>query len=379
MEMKPMQNGIWTKSMLAVAMLLAGLFAPAVAAPVSLEVKELAGGLDHPWGLAELPDGALLVTERAGRLRLVFDGRVGAPISGVPDVVARGQGGLLDVALAPDFAQSGVIFLSYAKQMPGGSGTAVMRAVLTRTDETGALGDQTVIFEMNKGSTRGQHYGSRIVVAPDGNLFVTLGERGDMARAQDMDDLAGAVVRIGPDGRIPADNPFVGRPGHDALWSKGHRNPQGAALRPEDGQLFTVEHGAAGGDELNKPLAGRNYGWPVITYGRNYNGQKIGEGTAKDGLEQPVHYWDPSIAPSGLAFYKGSMFPEWQGDALVGSLKFGLLVRLDMAGDKVVGEERFLDNGYGRIRDVHVAADGSVLLLTDEADGRVLRVTRGDK
>ncbi|MEX0628813.1 MAG: PQQ-dependent sugar dehydrogenase, partial [Cucumibacter sp.] len=221
---------------------------------------------------------------------------------------------------------------------------------------------------------RGQHFGSRIAIAPDGNLFVTLGERGEMDRAQDINDLAGGVVRIRPDGSIPSDNPFVGRDGADEFWSVGHRNPQGAAIRPSDGSLWTVEHAAMGGDEVNRPLKGLNYGWPVITYGRNYGGEKIGVGTEAPGYEQPVHYWDPSIAPSGMAFYDGDLFPEWQGDLLVGALKFELLVRLELDGDKVVAEERLVAGAFGRIRDVRAGPDGAIYLVTDEDPGVVVRI-----
>lgn len=344
------------------------------AGPVAAEV--VAEGLAFPWAIGFLPDGRLLVTERPGRLRVIdADGQPGAPITGVPEVWAEGQGGLLDVALAPDFATSGRLYLSYAQPGLGGAGTAVMAATLTLLEDSGALSDQKVIFRMNRFTGRGQHFGSRIVVAPDGNLWVTLGERGERDRAQDPFDLAGAVVRIAPDGSIPADNPFAdGGSGNAAIWSLGHRNPQGAALGP-DGALWTVEHGAAGGDEINRPEAGLNYGWPVITYGRDYNGQPIGEGTEKAGYQQPVHYWDPSIAPSGLDFYAGELFPDWQGDLLVGSLKFGLLVRLDMADGRVVDEERLLDGAFGRIRDVRTGPDGAIYLATDERDGRIIRLT----
>lgn len=346
------------------------------AGPLSATV--LAEGLDHPWALAFLPDGRMLVSERSGQLRIVADGEIGPPIAGVPRVYNRGQGGLLDVALAPDFAESGRLYLSYAEPAADagqqrGQGTAVMAATLTLEASGGALSDQQVIFRMNRYTNTNRHFGSRIVLGQDGNLFVTLGERGDMARAQDMTDLAGAIVRIAPDGSVPADNPMLDGWAPE-LWSKGHRNPQGATLRAEDGALFTVEHGARGGDEVNMPRAGANYGWPVITYGLDYSGVPIGEGTAKEGLEQPLHYWDPSISPSGLDFYEGDLIRQWQGDLLSGGLSGQVLVRLDMEGDAVVGEERLFQGQLGRVRDVRVGPDGAIYLLTDADNGRLIRV-----
>lgn len=336
-------------------------------------------GLDHPWALGFLPDGRMLVTERSGQLRVVSsDGTIGAPIEGVPSVVARGQGGLLDLALAPDFASSGRIYLSFSEAaedvgLRSGQGTAVLSARLTLDGEGGALSEQNVIFRMNYFTETDRHYGSRIVIGKDGNLFVTLGERGEADRAQDMADLAGAVVRLTPDGGVPEDNPQV--EGWAAqLWSKGHRNPQGATLRDSDGALFVVEHGARGGDELNMPLAGRNYGWPVITYGVDYSGADIGEGTEKPGMEQPLHYWDPSISPSGLDFYDGALIEPWQGDLLTGGLSGQVLVRLDMDGDAVVGEERLFEGQLGRIRDVRVNDDGAIYVLTDAGNGQLIRI-----
>ncbi len=347
------------------------------AGPVRAEV--VAGGLEHPWAIAFLPDGRLLVTERPGRLRVIgVDGSAGEPVSGVPEVWNNGQGGLLDVALAPDFAESGRLYLSYSEPGDGGAGTAVMAATLELSGNTGQLTGREVIFRMNNFTGRGQHFGSRIVVAGDGNLWVTLGERGQGDRAQDPFDLAGGVVRIAPDGSIPADNPFAsGEQGDPAFWSIGHRNPQGATLS-SDGELWTVEHGAQGGDEINKPQAGLNYGWPVISYGEHYGGGEIGEGTSAPGYEQPVHYWDPSIAPSGLDFYDGELFPEWQGDLLVGALKFQLVARLDMEGDEVVNEERLFEGAFGRIRDVRTGPGGGIYLATDQADGEIIRIVPAD-
>lgn len=342
-----------------------------------LQAQVLAEGLDHPWALAFLPDGRLLVTERSGQLLVVDGGAVGAPVSGVPDVYHQGQGGLLDVALAPDFERSGMIYLSFAETaahagQQRGQGTAVLSARLVLDGDSGRLEDQQVIFRMNKFTTTNRHFGSRVVPDGNGNLFVTLGERGEGERAQDVSDLAGAVVRIAADGSVPEDNP---RPEGWApeLWSKGHRNPQGATLR-DDGQLFTVEHGARGGDEVNNPQPGANYGWPVITYGVDYSGAPIGEGQQKEGMEQPLFYWDPSISPSGLDFYDGALLPAWQGDLLTGGLSGQVLVRLDVEGDAIVGEERLFAGELGRVRDVKTGPDGAIYLITDEDNGRLIRV-----
>lgn len=343
----------------------------------NLTATVIAEGLDHPWALGFLPDGRMLVTERSGQLRVISDGVAGEPIEGTPDVYNEGQGGLLDLALAPDFETSGQIYLTFSELaadagLQRGQGTAVLSAKLVLEGDGGRLENSQVIFRMNRFTTTNRHFGSRVVIGNDGNLFVTLGERGEQDRAQDMTDLAGAIVRIAPDGSVPEDNP---KPDGWApeLWSKGHRNPQGATLR-DDGVLFTVEHGARGGDEVNMPQPGANYGWPVITYGVDYSGVAIGEGTEKEGLEQPLHYWDPSISPSGLDFYDGRLLPAWQGDLLAGGLSGQLLVRLDMEGDAVVGEERLFEGQLGRIRDVRVGPDGAIYLLTDEDNGRLIRV-----
>jgi aldose sugar dehydrogenase len=341
----------------------------------------IADGLQNPWSLAFLPDGALLVTERAGALRIITDGETGAPLPGIPDVFAEGQGGLLDVALACDFQTSGTIFLSYAKPGKGGAGTAVAKATLRRDGKTsGGLENVSDIFVSRISGRGGRHFGSRIVVAPDCNLFVTLGDRGDAPRAQAMDDHAGSVVRIAPDGSVPADNPYAQSGANGGalpeLWSKGHRNPQSATLDPRDGTLVTVEHGARGGDEINRPKAGRNYGWPVITYGRDYTGLKIGEGTSKDGLEQPVFFWDPSIAPSGMAFYNGAMFPEWNDDLFVGALAGMMLVRLERDGSAFTEAERLFQDELGRIRDVRVHPDGSIYVLIDDDPGQIIRIAK---
>lgn len=338
-----------------------------------VRVVTVARGLEHPWGLAFLPDGRLLVTERAGRLRLVeASGHVSPPLAGVPEVHASGQGGLLDVALDPDFPRSRLVYLSYAEPgRLGSAGTAVARGRLG----TAGLEDVEVIFRQVPKVRSGVHFGSRLVFTPDGHLFVTMGERGRRDDAQDLDRHMGKVVRLRPDGTVPPDNPFVGRRGaRPEIWSYGHRNVQGAALHPETGRLWTAEHGARGGDEVNSPQAGRNYGWPVITYGRDYSGATIGEGTAKVGMEQPIHYWDPSIAPSGMTFYTGERFPAWRRSLFVGSLKFRLLVRLELDGERVVKEERILQELGERVRDVRQSPDGYLYLLTDENDARILRI-----
>jgi glucose/arabinose dehydrogenase len=332
----------------------------------------LARGLENPWGLAFLPDGRMLVTERPGRLRYVDeDGHLSNPLAGVPEVYARGQGGLLDVALDPDFKDNQFVYLSYAQPGKGGGGTAVGRG---RLKERG-LGGFLVIFSQEPKANTKVHFGSRLVFARDGKLFITIGERGQRDRAQDFSIHRGQVIRIVPDGTTPGDNPFVGRGGYrPETWSHGHRNPQGAALHPETGRLWTVEHGARGGDEINIPLKGRNYGWPVISYGRHYSGLKIGEGTGKTGMEQPVYYWDPSIAPSGMVFVTSDRFSSWKGNLLVGALKGRMLVRLELSGEKVVKEERMLQGLGERIRDVRQGPDGFIYLLTDNEDGRVLRL-----
>jgi glucose/arabinose dehydrogenase len=343
-----------------------------VAAPVRVQV--VARGLDHPWGLTFLPDGRMLVTERSGQLRLVgSDGRVSEPLAGVPSVAARGQGGLLDVALDPRFAETRLVYLSYAEPGEGGTaGTAVARGRL----DAGRLQDAQVIYRQQPKVPGGNHFGSRLVFARDGTLFVTQGDRfGYREQAQDLSSGLGKIVRIHPDGSIPRDNPFVGRTGaRPEIWSFGHRNVQAAALDPRTGQLWTVEHGARGGDELNHPEAGKNYGWPVITYGVDYSGAKIGEGAAKPDMEQPVYYWDPVIAPSGMEFYTGDAYPGWKGSVFVGSLRPGLLVRLSLENGRVTREERYLGDLGARIRDVQQGPDGLLYLLTDARNGQLLRL-----
>jgi glucose/arabinose dehydrogenase len=365
-------------SLIAAASLPAGAQAPRSPTPKSVsgvvQAETVVKGLEHPWGIALLPGGSMLVTERPGRLRKVErDGRVSEPLAGVPKVFAQGQGGLLDVALSPEFGRDRLVFLSFAEPGEGGAGTAVARG---RLAERG-LEDVKVIWRQQPKVSGGNHFGSRIVFQPNGPLFVTLGERFDHAdKAQDLSTTLGKIVRIHQDGSAPRDNPFVGRDGaRPEIWSYGHRNVQAAALEPDARQLWTVEHGARGGDELNHPEAGKNYGWPVISYGTHYSLLKIGEGTAKPGMEQPVYYWDPVIAPSGMTFYTGNLFPDWKGNILVGSLTPGGLVRLVMKDGRVAKEERYLGELRERIRDVQQALDGSFYLLTDSPNGRILRVT----
>lgn len=338
-----------------------------------LSVETVASGLENPWGLAFLPDGRMLVTERPGRLRLVgADGRLSVPITGVPNVAGRGQGGLLDVVLDPGFAQNRTIYLSFSEPRAGGNGTSVARA---RLNERGtALEGTKVIFQQMPAINSTMHFGSRLVFDRTGALFVTVGDRySQRDQAQNPGNHIGKLMRIRPEGGAPEDNPKVAG-WQPEIWSIGHRNVQGAALHPETGQLWTAEHGARGGDEVNTPKAGRNYGWPVITYGIDYSGAKIGEGTTKAGMEQPLFYWDPSIAPSGAAFYTGAAWPAWKNSLFVGALAGQMLVRLSTQGETVTGQERLLEGLGLRIRDVRQGPDGFLYLLSDAADGKVLRV-----
>ncbi|GAC1040496.1 PQQ-dependent sugar dehydrogenase [Rhizobium sp. No.120] len=344
---------------------------------VDVKVETIAAGLEHPWAVVVLPDGAYLVTERPGRMRLIRDGKISAPISGVPKVYAQGQGGLLDVELDPKFSGNRTLYFTASVAGDGGSGTAVFRARLS-PDET-RLTDVKRIFLMNKLSRGNIQYGSRIAIARDGSLFVSLGDRGQQDRAQDFHDDAGSIIHIEADGSIPADNPFKdGKRALPEIWSKGHRNPQGITFDSETNRLYTAEHGARGGDEINTPEAGKNYGWPVISYGVNYDGTKIGIGTAKAGMEQPRFYWDPSIAPGAIAVYRGKMFPEWNGDFLVTALKFELLSRLSEHQGEITEQERMFEGRFGRMRDIQVAPDGALLITTDESDGALLRISRAE-
>jgi glucose/arabinose dehydrogenase len=342
---------------------------------VRVSVTTVASGLEHPWGMAFLPDRRILVTERPGRLRLVApDGTLSAPLSGVPVVKAAGQGGLLDVALDPQFADNGLVYLSFSEPGEEGlAGTAVARGRLAGD----RLEQLEVIFRQVPKIDSGNHFGSRLVFARDGRLFITLGDRGsERHSAQDLGTHLGKVIRIERDGSVPADNPFAGREGaQPQVYSLGHRNVQGAALHPATGELWAHEHGPRGGDEVNIVRAGRNYGWPVITYGREYHGPRIGEGTAKSGLEQPLHYWVPSIAPSGMDFYTGDAIPSWRGSLLVGALAAMQLARLELGPDNTVTHEERIDLGE-RIRNVRQGPDGAVYLLTDTGNAsRILRLT----
>lgn len=337
-----------------------------------LDVQVVANRLVHPWSLAFLPDGRMLVTERPGRMRLVErDGTLSPPLKGVPKPHASGQAGLLDVALDKDFATNRTLYFCYSAERGGQA--AIARAEL---DRTGTRLDNTkVIFtEHSRGGSN--NHGCRIAQGSNGDLFATLGDHFEPRdSAQDLAVDNGKIIRIRPDGTIPQDNPFVGRKNaRPEIWSYGHRNGQGLAFNPANGELWEVEHGPRGGDEVNVIGKGKNYGWPVIGYGIDYNGAKIHEGTSKPGMEQPIKYWVPSIAPSGMAFYTGKLFPKWDGSLFVGALKAQMLVRLSLRGDKVTGEERLLQNLGERIRDVRQGPDGALYLLTDNASGRILRI-----
>lgn len=356
--------------------------APEIKAGVEFEVKTVAEGLANPWAIAFLPDGKMLVTERPGRLRIVTaDGKLSEPVSGLPAVYAKGQGGLLGLAIDPAYAKNGLVYWSYAENPEGKmTNTAVARGKLViGADGQGAIENAQVIFHQAPSMESTLHYGGRLVFAPDGKLFITLGERSILpgrVQAERLDGLLGKVVRLNSDGSVPKDNPFVKTPGaRPEIWSIGHRNVQGAALNPATGKLWTIEHGARGGDELNIPQAGKDYGWPTITYGIEYQGGPIGAGiSAKEGLEQPVYYWDPVIAPSGLAFYNAALFPKWKGSLFIGGLASTSVTRLTLDGDKVVGEERLLTDLKERIRDVVVGPDGALYLATDNAEGRILKL-----
>lgn len=340
----------------------------------AFRVVTLLPGLENPWSVAFLPDGRMLVTERAGRLRWVGpDFRLAPqPIEGLPEIVERGQGGLFDVVLHPQYAQNGWIYWAYNAPGPGGWGTALARGKLQGQRMT----EVQVLFSMQPKTRSSQHFGGRIVFDKAGMLYLTLGDRGDKDRAQKLDDHAGSVIRLHDDGRVPADNPFTQRAGAlPEKWTLGNRNMQGAALHPQTGELWTHEHGPQGGDEVNVMRSGLNYGWPVITYGVNYGlGTRIGEGQSKPGMVQPLHVWVPSIAPSGMAFVSGSQFPQWQGDLLVGALRGQMLVRLVLDGEKVLREERLLQGRVGRIRDVRMGPDGFIYLLSDGPDGALMRL-----
>ena len=355
--------------------------APGVSTSAALAHRVVASGLEEPWGLALLPDGRWLVTERPGRLRIITaDGAVGEPITGLPAVDSRGQGGLLDVVTGPDFGQDRMIYWSYSEPREGGNGTAVARGRLS--DDGARVEGVQVLFRATPTYDGTLHFGSSLAFAPDGKLFITLGERSDAVmrpQAQDLGSHMGKTIRINADGSVPSDNPFVGRAGAlPEIWSLGHRNVQGIAIAP-DGAVWTVEHGTRGGDEINLDRAGLNYGWPDVAYGVEYRGAPINGGiTAREGTEQPVYYWDPSIAPGGMTLYDGTMFPDWRGNLLVAILKDKHIARLVLDGNRVVGEERLLTDLGERVRDVAVGPDGAVWAITDETDGKLVRLAAAD-
>jgi len=337
----------------------------------TIKVETVATELSHPWGLAFLPDGRMLVTERSGTLRLVSkDGKLSPPLSGVPKVVVAGQGGLLDVAIDPDFKSNSLVYLTYSEPGEGGAGTAVARGKL---GESGLDGVE-VIFRQEPKVGGGNHFGSRLVFAPDGKLFVTLGERFTFTPAQDLTNDLGKIVRINPDGSVPKDNPFVGRTdARPEIWSYGHRNPQGAAIHPETGKLWETEFGPMGGDELNIPQAGANYGWPVVSWGSHYTGEDIPDPPTHPEFADAIYHWNPVISPSGITFYTADAIPAWKGNLLIAALSGQAIVRLTLDGEKVVDEERIPMGA--RIRDVVQGPDGAVYALTDEGNGEILRLT----
>lgn len=371
------QHRIWRRLAAQFTACIVAACASAGACAQAVRAETVATGLEHPWAVAFLPQGRFLVTERPGRMRVVeANGRLGPPLAGLPQVAARGQGGLLDVVTDSAFASNRTLYFCYSEPGAGGNSTALARARLA--DDPARLEDVRVIFSARPKFASSQHFGCRIVEVGDGSLFLTLGDRFQRKDdAQTLDNHHGKVVRVQKDGGVPRDNPYVGRAGAlPEIWSLGHRNAQGATLGP-DGRFWMHEHGPQGGDEINLPQAGRNYGWPVITFGENYGGGRIGAGiTARAGMEQPLHYWVPSIAPSGMAFLTSDRYgADWQGDLFIGSLKFGYLARLELEGGRVVRQHKLLE-GVGRVRDVRQGPDGWLYLVTDSADGQLVRVAR---
>ncbi|MEX6634726.1 PQQ-dependent sugar dehydrogenase [Hyphococcus lacteus] len=356
--------------------------APEQKAGVAFDVETILSGLDHPWGMVFLPDGRMLLSDRTTIRIVAEDGAISLPIIGVPTVDTGDQGGVLDLALDPNFSDNNRIFFTFSE--PGEkplTSTAVARATLVEREGQAKLDNLTIIFSQSPKLDSRQHYGGRIAFAQDGNLFVTTGERYVLEgrpQAQALDSLLGKIVRIRPNGSIPADNPFVGNDDvRPEIWSSGHRNVQGAAIHPSTGELWTIEHGPRGGDELNIPQAGKNYGWPIVTYGVEYNGDTIGAGlTQKEGIEQPIYYWDPVIAPSGMVFYNSDAVPEWKGSLFIAGLGGRHIARLTLDGNRVVGEERLLVDLKERFRDVEVGPDGSLYVLTNTRfDGKLLKLT----
>lgn len=336
-----------------------------------IKVEILASGLERPWGIAFLPDGRMLVTERAGRLRILDqDGTLSEPLTGVPEVYAKGQGGLLDVAIGPKFETTRFVYISYAEPGEGGAGTAVARGRLTES----GLEDVKVVFRQTPKVSGGNHFGGRLVFTPHDRLFITLGERFKFDPAQDLDSHLGKIVRINPDGSVPPDNPFIGqKDAQPEIWSYGHRNVQGAAIHPETGKLWETEFGPRGGDELNIPAPGMNYGWPVVSWGDHYDGKDIPDPPTHPEFADAIRHWTPVISPSGIAFYTADAIPAWKGDLLISGLSSQAITRLTLDGEKVTGEERIPMGA--RIRDVAQGPDGAVYALTDEANGKVLRLT----
>jgi glucose/arabinose dehydrogenase len=344
-----------------------------------IDVKSIAQGLSHPWAIDFLPDGSMIVTERGGKMRLVSkSGNLGEPLRGLPDVDAGGQGGLLDVALHPNFERNRLVYWTFSEAGQGGNSTAVARGRLS--EDGTSLVDVRVIFSQKPKLRSDAHFGGRLVFDGNGHLFVTLGERFNAktrGQAQRLDSDLGKVVRLNEDGTVPADNPFVHKEGAlPEIWSYGHRNPQAAAINPATGALWEIEHGPMGGDEINLPEPGKNYGWPVISYGLNYDGTPVGSGKKEmPGMEQPIYQWTPVIAPSGMAFYTGDLFPKWKDNLFVGGLRATALVRLELDGNKVTHEERLLRDLGLRIRDVAQGPDGALYVVTDEDDGAILRIS----
>ena len=360
------------------------LFAPLVNAKeiqtelTKVKVEKIVDGLDTPWGMARLPDGRLLVTERDGNMLLIDPqaSEIKTEIKNVPEVAAIGQGGLLDIVLDREFATNKKLYFTFSKpDGQAGAGTAIASAKLS-VEPSPSLEEVTILFAMSQTSSSPYHFGSRIAQANDGTLFFTIGDRGERDNAQDPRHAAGSVLRINTNGSVPDDNPDPkGSKWLPQIWSIGHRNPQGATINEASGKLWTLAHGAKGGDEINIPAPGKNYGWPVISYGQHYSGAKIGIGTSAPGFEQPIYYWDPSIAPSGLDFYTGTALPEWQGNLFVGALKYQMLVRLQLDGNKITAEERLFEGAFGRIRDVRSFDDGALWFLTDDLDGAIYRIS----
>ena len=344
-----------------------------------LKVETIARGLVHPWAIVFLPDNTMLVTERRGTLQWIQPNGQKISVDNVPPVTAGGQGGLMDIALDVKYISNNRIYLSFAEPRRNGTtGTSIASARFVKGTSP-RIEMVRILFRQNNPTNSKVHFGSRIVTTSDNRIFFTIGDRGQSHRAQDPFDHAGSLLRINSDGSIPISNPFVaGKKGAKEIWSIGHRNPQGATLDRKTGKIWTVEHGAAGGDEVNTPAAGQNYGWPIISYGKHYSGAKIGVGTRLPGMEQPLWFWDPSIAPSGLTFYDGNQFPKWKGNLFVGALRGAMLVRLKIENGRITSEERLLKNRFGRIRDVRQGPGGKLYLLTDSKRGTLLQLRRSE-